>query len=406
MEKIAVFIEQSGIDHNASIINFLDFLSSYFEIDLFLRRVALKRADVVKKRTIRVVEIREKRTGRVLWNQGKGLVKKLLKLDFRGIWPWKPPGMAGVSSRDAAARFPADCYRCMIAFDPHGLVLCKEIFAQARPFYYSLELYLQRDKANPFYSRTVHRQFKKVISQQNKLLSDIRGLIIQSREREALFREDFHLRPEIPTLLIPVTSRGKSDRNKSDFIRRKYGVAAETKIALHLGGIYGWYSCIELARAFSAIPGWMLFFQGLANREYLKRMHSFLESEAIKNTIISNDFYDQLADLEPILMSADIGVAWYNDISPNFTTIGRSSGKISSYLKFGLPVIINRYPSTEETIAGQGCGVCVDDFSQIGLAIRRIGGDYERFASRCYATYDDIFNFENYQQALLRFISG
>jgi glycosyltransferase involved in cell wall biosynthesis len=98
-------------------------------------------------------------------------------------------------------------------------------------------------------------------------------------------------------------------------------------------------------------------------------------------------------------------VAWYNDISHNFTAIGRSSGKISSYLKFGLPVIVNRYPSTEEVIAGQGCGVCVDDFSQIGQAIGLIGGDYKRFASCCYGTYDDIFNFENYQQALLRFIS-
>lgn len=405
MDRIAVFIEQSGIDHNASIVNFLEFLSNHFEIDLFLRRVWPKKTVVMKKKTIHTVEIREKRTARLIMNWGKALVKKLLKLDVQGLWHWHPPEMDGMPSRDAGTRFPADRYRCLIAFDPYGLLLCKEIFPQARPFYYSLELYLPRDKANPFHSRAVRRQLKKVIFQQEKLLVNIRGLIIQSREREALFREGFHLGPKISTLLIPVTCQGKLNRSKSDFIRRKYGVAAETKIAIHLGGIYGCYSCIELARAFSTIPGWILFFQGLANREYLKRMRSVLESEAIKNTIISNDFYDQLVDLEPILMSSNIGIAWYNNISPNFTTIGRSSGKISSYLKFGLPVIVNRYPSTEETIDGRRCGVCVDDFSQIGPAIRLIEQDYEQFASRCYDTYDDIFNFENYQQALLHFIS-
>jgi len=406
MKKIAVFIEQSGISHNASVINFLEFLSNGFEVDLFLRRVWLIKADVMKKRTIHVVEIREKQTVRGLLKLGKRLLKKFFKLDFKEPWAWNPSGMNEVPSRAAKTRFPADQYRCMIAFDPHGLLLCKEIFPQARPFYYSLELYLQKDKTNPFHSRAARRQFKKIISRQSKLLPDIRGLIIQSREREVLFREDFHLGPEIPTLLIPVTCRGKSDRNKSDFIRKKYGVAAETKIALHLGGIFGWYSCIELAQAFSAIPSWVLVFQGHPSLDYLKRMRSVLEREAITNTIISSDFYDQMTDLEPILRSADIGVAWYNDISPNYTTIGRSSGKISSYLKFGLPVIVNRYPSTEETIAGHGCGICVDDFSQIGPAIEWIAGDYERYVSRCYATYDDIFNFENYQQALLRFISG
>lgn len=405
MKRIAVFIEQSGIDHNASVIHFLEFLSDHFAIDLFLRRVWRRKADVLNKKTIRLVEIRKKPTGRELWEQTKGLVKSALHPGSRGSGPRDLPGMDGIRSREAGTRFPADRYECLVAFDPHGLLLCKEIFPRARPFYYSLELYLRGDKANPFHSPAVRRQLKKAVCRQRELLADIRGLIIQSREREALFREDFRLRPELPSLLLPVTGRGGSIRKKLDGIREKYGVPPQTKIALHLGGIYGWYSCIELAQAFSRIPGWVLVFQGLANRDYLKRMRSVLEGEAIRNTIISGDFYERMADLDPILMSADIGVAWYNDISPNFTTSGRSSGKISSYLRFGLPVIVNRYPSTEEIIAARGCGVCIDDFSQIGPALERIEREYGRFASRCHDTYDDIFNFENYQQALLRFIS-
>jgi glycosyltransferase involved in cell wall biosynthesis len=405
MERIAVVIEQSGISHNASIVNFLEFLSSRFKIDIFLRQVWPQTAAVLRRATVQAVEIRQ-RPLRLLWAWTKELAKKLLTLNWAGLWYWRPHGMEGMPSRQAAAQFPQDRYRCLVAFDPHGLLLCREIFPSARPFYYSLELYLPQDRANPFHDRTTRRRLRRVVLRQRKPLANIRGLIIQSGEREALFRAGFRLDPRIPALHLPVTSRGRSCGDKSDFLRKKYGLAAGTRIALHLGGIYGCYSCIELARAFAAIPGWMLVFQGLANRYYLERMRDVLAREAIRNTIISSDFYDQLEDLEPLLMSADLGIAWYNDISPNFTAIGRSSGKISSYLKFGLPVIVNRYPSTEEVIARNGCGVCVDDFSQIGPAIGRIDQEYERFAGSCRATYDGLFNFENYQQALLRFITG
>lgn len=405
MDKIAVFIEQTGIDHNASIVNCLEFLSDHFAIDLFLRRVWPRQAAVMKNGTLHAVEIRERLTASLVWEWGKDLARKLLALDWPGLRHWHPLGWDGMAGRDAKTRFPAHGYRCLIAFDPRGLLLCKELFPKAQPFYYSLELYLPSDRPNPFQSRTAQRQLEKVVSGQERLLADIRGLIIQSREREALFREGFHLRESIPTLLLPVTAQGKASSDKSDFVRRKYGLAKETKIALHLGGIYGCYSGIELARAFATIPGWVLLFQGLANRDYLRQLQAVLRSEAIRNTIISTDFFNQLTDLEPILMSADVGIAWYNDISPNFTTIGRSSGKIASYLKFGLPVIANRYPSTEEAIAEHGCGVCVDDFASIPAAIGQIAADYERCSSRCRATYDDIYNFENYHQALMQFIA-
>lgn len=156
---------------------------------------------------------------------------------------------------------------------------------------------------------------------------------------------------------------------------------------------------------FKKIKDWILFFQGNHQRLYLKYLKDTLKKQGITNVIISEEFYDQIEDVDRTVMSSDIGIAWYNDISVNFRTAGKSSGKIPSYFRFGLPVIAKKFPSTMEAIETTGRGLCIDDFREIEVAVSRIEKDYEQFSKNARLEYDKNYRFENYKNKIIDFIN-
>lgn len=285
----------------------------------------------------------------------------------------------------------------VVAFDPHGFCLAMCLFPESRPFYYSLELYLENDHSGLDYPDDM-RVFER--SHINK----IRGLIIQSSERELLFRSDYQLSTAIPAFLLPVTSRKRTNTQRTDYLHRKYEIPQDCRIALHLGGINWWFSCIELAVAFAGIEGWYLLFQGNPHPDYKRELLETIRERHILNVIVSDEFFDDMYEVDKVVACCDVGIAWYNNISEGFRTAGLSSGKIASYTQFGLPTIAKRYNSTEIAIENSGSGVCVDGFNEIPEAVKQISVNYEYYAANAKRTFEELFNFDNYAQPFLKFI--
>jgi len=365
MKKIAIFIAYYSIDNSPSIINLLEFLSESYEIDLFLRSVSLKTADVLRRENIRVIDMGG--------GNPSGFLKEKAKSYFTS-------------------------YNHYICIDPHGFVLCKALFPKSRPIYYSLELYMKDDHFGLLYP-------KHVFDKERSQINDIKGLIIQSEEKDALFRKDYNLSGKIPSLILPVTYKGPSVKEKSDKIREMYKIDSGKKIALHLGGIAEWFSCIELAMAFSKLDNWVLFFQGYSSKEYLEKLNDTLRKNNVTNVIITHKIYDSFEELGRIIQSCDLGIAWYNDISIGFRTAGRSSGKIAAYFKFGLPVIAKKYPSTVDAIDNTGSGICVNDIDDMKDAVSLIEKDYARFSRNARQEYEKAYRFENYKEKLMQLIN-
>ena len=175
-------------------------------------------------------------------------------------------------------------------------------------------------------------------------------------------------------------------------------------MVLHLGGIQEYHSCIELALSIAKLPECVLIFHGYFFGQYIEKLHCIISDNGITNVIISDEVYECLEDMDKILMSCDIGIAWYNDVSPNFSTAGKSSGKISAYLRFGLPVITNKYPSSIDAVEKTGCGICVETIDEIPAGITKIEEDYDGYSYNCRREYDSVYWFGNYRDKLLEFI--
>lgn len=375
MSNIAVCIKHYSIGKSSPVICILDCLSDYYDqVDIYVMDVWCTNTHVLEKGNIHLVE---------------------LKSHARGVWRV----VSRIGSLFSKPERYEDNYSNYICFDPHGMILCNELFPKARPFYYSLELYFRDNHYNLDYPSSMIRKDR-------NLVKNIRGLIIQSEEREQLFREEYDLPPGIPTFLMPVTYLQPSSPEKSNYLRDRYSIPTEKKIALHLGGIQGYYSCIETALAFAGLDDWVLIFHGHRFGEYIEKFQRVLHERDIDNVFISDAYFEFIEDMDPLLMSSDVGIAWYNDLGPNFTTSGWSSGKISAYLRFGLPVIAKKYPSTVSAIVNTGCGVCIDSFDGFRGALNTIEADYSVFSANCISEYNAMYHFENYREGLIRFLDG
>lgn len=364
-KRIAVFVANYSIGNSPSIINLLRFLQkNYSLVDLYLKNVGLTDTPILKNYGIRVLRLFD--------------------------------GQRGLPARWLAK---IRTYDLIIAIDPHGFVLCKEIFPNSNPIYYSLELYLKDDHYGLDYPLFL-------MGQERRWIKDARGLIIQSKEKRDLFLRDYNLSENFPVFILPVTQIGHAVSDKSDYLRQKYNIQAECKIALHLGGIADWYGCIEMAHTFKDIQNWILFFQGYKDPNYLEKFQAVIVTENIANIIISDVIYKDIEALKPVLMSCDLGIAWYKDISIGFRTAGSSSGKIPAYMRYGLPIVTKKYPSTIEAIQKPGCGLCVDSFDEIPAAIKEIEASYDIFSQASVREYERTYRFENYESSFMFFLSS
>lgn len=368
MNNINVFVSHYTIDNSPSILNLLEFLSLRFQVTLYVRRVGLRRSDVLNN--VHVIEV----------DNDFIFIKTIMLNTLKSFF--------SNTSRQHS-----------ICIDPHGFFICSLILPFARPTYYSLELYVSDDHFGLHYPWWIRFN-------ERRRINSIRGLIIQSREKDEIFRRDYGLSQEIPTFLLPVTYNGPSAAMKSNYLRTKFGIKPRVRVALHLGGIAEWFSCIELARTFVGLDDWVLVFHGYASPQYLKQLKDTLQREQITNVYINDELYAELEMVNEVIMSCDLGIAWYNDLSIGFRTAGHSSGKIPAYMRFGLPVVAKRYRSTLEAIEEPGAGLCVDKINEIPEALGLIVGNYECYSSRARETYDSCNNFQNYVADLERFIDS
>ena len=368
MSAVAVFLQQgTRVDTSPSLLNLFDLLLRDHEVHCFADGFDLRGTPVLPRSHFKLHSLRGRTSYYRAWMSARWLHRT---------------GQIGN----------------IICVDPRAFWTCRKFLPSAKPVFYSFELYEAADSSSG-YTPTVEEETRQHIR-------TIRGLIIQSEERESIFRADYDLPKTTPTLLLPVTYRGPAVGAKLRLLHERYSMPEETRVALHLGAIDSWCWCIELARTFSKVPGWVLLFHGYARPGYLRDLKSIISVEKIENVVISEAFHQDLEGFYPLVQSSDLGLAWYENTSPNVRTSGTSSGKISAYLKFGLPVVTKRYTGTVRALESRGCGVCVDTIQDIPQAIKRIEDGYSHYSQNALREFERVYRFERYESSILEFLQS
>lgn len=285
-------------------------------------------------------------------------------------------------------------YKCFIGVEPEGLIVAGMIGEKQKipVVYYNMELRLSSE------IRTIA---EKVIKKYEKIFNKTAVLtIIQDEERARLLASDNEARMQ-EFLIVPVCADGPRFEQRTDWLRRKFNLSDIDRIVLYAGFISDWASCEELAKSAVSWPKnriLIIHSHGYYDPAYLQKVKKY-EGEKVKISLDPVP-YD---DLSSFLASADIGIALYKDIGKNFTAIGSASGKLAHYLKSGLPVITNDYPSIKKIIDSYDCGVCIDSPQKITDAMEKIFEEYDIMRQNAFRCYEDNYMFsKNFSKVIDR----
>lgn len=362
----------------------LDLLAREYRVDLYVTDVWLGKSAILKNKAILIID---------------PTVQTITRFPFRILrkmrGAWRAAALADrIRARCLAARGPYDLY---LAFDPHGFIRCISLFPDSTPIYFSLELYFKDNSYNLYYSNDTMRSERAEIGR-------IKGLIIQSREREELFRREYNLLENIPSFLLPVTHLGAPVPGKSNLIRVRYKIQDGKKLLLHLGAIAPHHRCLEMIDAIRAERDWFLVFHGHPYRDYFEMLQTRIRETGTTNILFTNDVFDDLGEIDDIVAGCDAGICWYADLSPNYNTAGKSSGKITAYLRCGLPVITNAYLSSRDAIETTEAGICIATLDELTSALRKIESRYAILSRNAIREYETKYHFERYRAALSNFL--
>ncbi len=196
--------------------------------------------------------------------------------------------------------------------------------------------------------------------------------VIQDEERATCLQEENGLDPN-KGLLVPLASLGPGQQT-APRLRDRLGVPHDKKVAILMGSISDWAMAQEVILSALEWPeDWVLIVHdryGLTDARISGLLRSI--SAAIGQRIyISNEASDAVDDMSHILAGINAGLAFYKPIyigpylGKNLEHLGLASGKISTCLRYGVPVITNEIGLYAKKVRKHRLGAVVSAPAQI-----------------------------------------
>jgi hypothetical protein len=284
-------------------------------------------------------------------------------------------------------------FTVLVGVDPDGLVRAEELsrLTHVPIAYHSLELLLDAELGSPR-----ERWLK---SRERRLSRRAPFVIIQDEARAALLAADNGI-PADRFVLLPNAPRGPAERRPSGYWHGRFGLGLGTRVLLHAGSADPWTGIDDIVAGAAALPAnWVLVVHTRSDPNRMtddpagRAAFRALQASADRRVYFSTDPVPRQAFAD-LVNGADAGIAFYRPTAgsvytqTNIATIGLSSGKVSSYLRAGLPVIVNDDSSLGGLVARERIGVAIRNGRDSASAVRSIDDDYEGYSDRAIAYFD------------------
>jgi hypothetical protein len=226
--------------------------------------------------------------------------------------------------------------------------------------------------------------------------------LIQDEERAGQLQRENLLNPATK-ILLPLASAGAGMAGVSR-LRDTLGIPGEKKVAIVIGSITNWAMSTQIMKSVTAWPDdWVLVVHARYGntRELLAEELSAFAGLLGSRIFLSDASTDMVDDMGGILAGVSAGLAFYKPefkrrsyrhfIGKNLEYLGLSSGKISTYLRYGVPVIINEVGLYAERTRQFRFGCVVERPEQIKDCLDEIShAEYRKNAKNYFATKLDF----------------
>lgn len=289
-------------------------------------------------------------------------------------------------------------YDLVIGVDPVGLITARRFaeYCQLPLVYLSFELFFRDEIRNDWWLRI--KEMEVEASRAAQLI------VTQDKWRKQLLEKENQLDPDLFALL-PVSPKGPPQLQRSNELRRRFGIAHDSVLVLHAGSFASWTYADELCDSLEDWPpGFDLVVHTRNKRfmssDYAARLSSY-HYVHISTSSVPIDCLDQL------YASADIGLSLYKSSRSvdanvavdslysgrNIETIGLSSGKTSYYAKHGIPIVSVGQRCFDQLLCQYQFGVNLRSCVEIPDALPQIWSNYRSYSSESRRFFDEQLDF-------------
>ena len=216
-------------------------------------------------------------------------------------------------------------------------------------------------------------------------------VICQDSLRGKLLAAENHIDPD-KIFYVPFAGRFPRKGEKNYFLYDQFGIDRNKKLAVLIGSVSEMCMISHLIESAKVWPSdWVLV---LHNRYGLDKSTNryYQQHKDQPNLYFSLNPEPDPNHLYKLLHSADLGIALYKShlnsiwLGKNIRNVGMASGKISSYLQHGLPVLVNEIGEYSDSVRQYELGIVIDDRHPIKLSV--CNNDLSRWRQNCYSFFD------------------
>jgi hypothetical protein len=293
-----------------------------------------------------------------------------------------------------------DKYDFVIGVDREGLIEASALSRLTKiPYaFISFEIMFKEEVPSLYSTR-----YKKIEEEASKNVS---LWIIQDEVRASQIQSENSLCPD-KRFLLPLASSGVPKITDNKRLRDLLGIPKEKKVAIVIGSISSWSMTNEILESVINWPeNWVLIVH-----ERYGLTHATLENQSDKfrkylgNKIFISDMAtDIVDDLSIILSGISVGLAFYKATfdgqytGKNLVYLGLASGKIATYLRYGVPVLVNKIGLYSQEIERNKIGYVVENLSQISSCLPEI--EKAEYSERALNFFSKRLDFGLFEKAL------
>ncbi|TXI78419.1 MAG: hypothetical protein E6Q42_03295 [Dechloromonas sp.] len=216
------------------------------------------------------------------------------------------------------------------------------------------------------------RRFKRL---EREAARDCSMWLAQDRIRAACLIEENDLSADT-AFLLPLASAGLG-KFPPVRLRDRLGIPVECKVAILMGSLASWSMAREIIDTVRNWPqDWVLIVhERYGNTEANLRTLGVHARDLPDRVHFSGQAPDLVDDLGYVLAGITAGLAFYRPTrnSPytgrNLEYLGLASGKISTFLRYGIPVVCNEIGLYAEQVRAHGLGAVVDHPDRIAQVL-------------------------------------
>lgn len=286
----------------------------------------------------------------------------------------------------------------ILGIDPEGLIIAGRINRMLHKIlgYLSFEIIYRDEISDDRYFRAMK---KKELSYSDK----IDFLIIQDEERENLLLRENHISPARTKIFYVPVSPAINNFTRDPVIRKKLGIPEGKKVILYSGSIGAWTGANDILE--SVEKYW--------NDNFWLVIHShseFSEKSLIRakiESLVKNGFplsmhnkpFESYYDYSSFVSNFDVGFVFYKpDVKQNAYKgkntefIGLSSGKFSTFMMLGIPVIFNPVAYYKKLSEKYDFGVCVEKNIDFSAGLSELWTGYKKKSEQSRLLYNDLLD--------------